>query len=83
MHTMPLSYSSIYVFLKLAGFENIKIHDVDEKKPKHLFEKFFGWPQKKYCRENQLAPVQKKKKSFGKTWFCSIFIWKTASCECN
>ena len=62
MHIMPLSFSSIYVFLKLAGFENIKIHDVDEKKPKHLFEKFFGWPQKKYClRKLQLANSKEEK----------------------
>ena len=64
MHIMPLSFSSIYVFLKLAGFENIKIHDVDEKKPKHLFEKFFGWPQKKYCRRKLQLANSKEEKEF-------------------
>ncbi len=66
MHIMPWSFSSIYVFLKLAGFEKIKIHDVEEKKPKHFFEKIFGWPQKKYCMRKIRLAESKEEKEFWK-----------------
>ena len=52
MHIMPWSYPSLYLFLKLAGFDEIRLHSVKEKKPKHLFERFFGWPQTIYCNKN-------------------------------
>ena len=52
MHIMPWSYPSLYLFLKLAGFEEIRLHSIKEKKPKHLFERFFGWPQTIYCNKN-------------------------------
>ena len=52
MHIMPWSYPSLYLFLKLAGFDEIRLHSIEEKKPKHLFERFFGWPQTIYCNKN-------------------------------
>ena len=66
MHIMPWSFSSIYVFLKLAGFKYIKIHDVHEKKPRHFFEMFFGWPQKKYCMRKIRLSKSEEEKEFWK-----------------
>ena len=66
MHIMPWSFSSIYVFLKLIGFEKIKIHNVNEKKPKHFFENLFGWPQKKYCMRKLRLAKSKEEKEFWK-----------------
>lgn len=50
MHIMPWSFPHLYLFLTLAGFEDIQLHDIDEKKPKRLYEHIVGWPQKMYCR---------------------------------
>ena len=60
MHIMPWSYPSLYLFLKLAGFDEIRLHSVKEKKPKHLFERFFGWPQTIYCNRNARNAVSRE-----------------------
>jgi len=52
MHIMPWSFPWLYLYLKLTGFGNIKLHNVKEKKPRHIVEKIFGWPQTLYCNKN-------------------------------
>ena len=42
MHIMPWSFPWLYLYLKLAGFEGIRLHEVYEKKPRHVIEKIFG-----------------------------------------
>jgi hypothetical protein len=49
MHIMPWSFAQMFLFLKLYGYSNIRLHDVPEKKPKHLYERVFGTPQRMYC----------------------------------
>lgn len=49
MHIMPWSFPQLYLFLRLSGFDQIKLIDLDELKPKHFFEKIIGFPQKIYC----------------------------------
>jgi len=68
MHIMPWSYPQLYLYMKLAGFSDIRLHPVDEKKPKHLYEYFLGAPQRLYCKN-------KKRKS--KTSEESLF-WENA-----
>jgi len=56
MHITPWSYPHLYLYMKLAGFSDIRLHPVDEKKPKHVHEYILGEPQRLYCKN-------KKKKS--------------------
>ena len=64
MHIMPWSYPSLYLFLKLAGFDEIRLHSIEEKKPKHLFERFFGWPQTFYCNRNSRNAVSSEVREY-------------------
>ncbi len=54
MHILPWTWPQLYLFLRLSGFENIELHDVDEQKPKHLFERIAGWPLAHYCQRRRL-----------------------------
>ena len=49
MHVMPWSFPQLYLFLTLAGFGGIGLHDVDEPRPKRLYEWLVGLPQYLYC----------------------------------
>lgn len=49
MHITPWSFPQLFLYLSLSGFVDIKLHDTIDKKPKHFFERIFGYPQKKYC----------------------------------
>ncbi|MFL2931308.1 MAG: class I SAM-dependent methyltransferase [bacterium] len=64
MHIMPWSFPWLYTFLKMAKFEEIKIYEVDEKKPKHFIEKIFGLPQKFYCKSKYRKSKTKEEKDF-------------------
>lgn len=64
MHIMPWSFPHLYLYLKLAGFKEIKLHDVDEPKPKHIHEYFFGWPQKMYCNHRKKKAEQEEEIQF-------------------
>ena len=50
MHIMPWSYPHLFLYLRLAGYSDVKLHDVPEKKPKHFLERMIAFPQKSYCR---------------------------------
>jgi len=51
MHILPWTWPQLYLFLRLSGFEDIELHDVEEPKPKHFFERVVGWPLAGYCRK--------------------------------
>lgn len=39
------------IFLTLAGYENIRLHDLpQERKPRHFYERILAVPQRTYCR---------------------------------
>jgi SAM-dependent methyltransferase len=48
MPWMNLGLFQYWLLLGLNGFKNIKLHDVDEEKPKHLWEFVFGSLVKAY-----------------------------------
>lgn len=50
MHIMPWSFPQLYLYLKLAGFTDIRLHQEPMSKPKHLWERILGMPQRIYCR---------------------------------
>lgn len=62
MHIMPWSFPQLFLFLSLAGFSTIRLHDVDEAKPKHLYEWLLGLPQYLYCarRARKSAAVEER-----------------------
>ena len=49
MHIMPWSFPQLYLYLSLAGFDRIRLHDVPEARPKHAYEWLLGLPQHLYC----------------------------------
>lgn len=51
MHIMPWNFPWLWLYFKLSGFSSISIADLNEKKPKHFYEKIIGIPQKSYCRK--------------------------------
>lgn len=56
MPWLALGWTQFWLLLGLSGFSKIQLHDVNEKKPKHYWEKFISWPLKIFC-------LQHKKKS--------------------
>lgn len=50
MHIMPWSFPQLYLFLRLAGFDAIRLHAEPLSRAKHLHERLFGLPQSLYCR---------------------------------
>lgn len=64
MHITPWSYPQLYTYLRLAGFTDIKLHDIPGKKPKHLFEYVLGLPQMLYCRRKLKKARSKEERAF-------------------
>lgn len=50
MHIMPWSFPQLYLYLKLAGFEDISIHEESLSRAKHFWEWIVALPQFFYCR---------------------------------
>lgn len=57
MHILPWSFPQLWLFFRLAGFSDIKLVDLQERKPKHLYEHVIGIPMMIYC----LLKVKKSK----------------------
>lgn len=68
MHIMSWSYPHLYLFLRLFGFVDIRLHDVPDRKPKHLFEWIIGYPQRLYCNHKLRAAPTAEEKAF---WECA------------
>lgn len=64
MHIMPWSYPQLFLYLKLAGYTNIRLHNVPGKKPKHLHERIIGFPQKLYCNNKYKKASNSEEKDF-------------------
>jgi len=50
MPWLSLGLFQLWLLLGLNGFKDIKVHDVEEKKPKNIYEIPLGWFAKKYYR---------------------------------
>lgn len=65
MHITPWSFPHLYLYLELAGFEDIHLHDVpDEKKPKHFYERILAIPQRSYCSGKARKAASAVERSF-------------------
>jgi len=53
MHIMPWSFPQLFLYLRLCGFDAIRLHEVDEPKPKRLHEWPLALPQRMYCRSRE------------------------------
>jgi SAM-dependent methyltransferase len=53
MHIMPWSFPQLFLYLRVAGFDAIRLHDVDEPKPKRLYEWPLALPQRLYCSSRE------------------------------
>jgi SAM-dependent methyltransferase len=49
MHIMPWSFGQLYLYLTLAGFADVTLHDVDEPKPRRAWERLLGPLSRAYC----------------------------------
>jgi SAM-dependent methyltransferase len=50
MHIMPWSFSQLYLYLTLAGFDQIELHEEPLSQPGHFWERLFAVPQFIYCK---------------------------------
>ena len=66
MHITPWSFAQLFLYLRLSGYTDIKLYDTSDKKPKHFFERIFGFPQKMYCRNKFKKAKSKEEKNFWK-----------------
>ena len=64
-HIHPYSYPQLYLYLKLSGFTNVRLHPVDHG-PKHLYEWVLGIPQVLYCYAKLKRSGSEEEKSFWK-----------------
>lgn len=64
MHIMPWSFPQVFLYLSLCGFRDITLHDVDEPKPKRIYERLLGFPQKLYCSNKVRKAANEVERSF-------------------
>jgi SAM-dependent methyltransferase len=64
MHIAPWTFSHLYVYLTLAGFSDVRLHEVDEPKPRRAFEWPFGLLQKAYCARHLKKATNEEHRRF-------------------
>lgn len=64
MHVMPWNYASLYLHLRLAGFEAIRLEPVDEPAPRHAAEWLVGWPAVLYARSRLRKAASDEERQF-------------------
>jgi SAM-dependent methyltransferase len=67
MHVTPWSFPWLYLYLSLAGFTDITLHDLDQPKPKHWWAKVFGIPQARYCRRRAKSAETDEERRYWET----------------
>jgi 2-polyprenyl-3-methyl-5-hydroxy-6-metoxy-1,4-benzoquinol methylase len=64
MHISPMTFPQLYLLLKKNNFKEIKLHSIQEKKPKRLYEYFFGIPQFLYFKYKAIKSKNAEVKDF-------------------
>lgn len=75
MHIMPWSFPQLYLYLSLAGFGTIRLHEVDEPKPKRLYEWVLGWPQYLYCMSKTRKAASEEERSYWRQAGSRQSVW--------
>jgi SAM-dependent methyltransferase len=63
MHITPWSFPWLYLYLKISGFSDIRLHDVDPS-PKNILDRIFSLPQKIYCRKKRRESSNEAEKKY-------------------
>lgn len=66
MHIMPWSFAQLYLYLTLTGFCDVRLHEVDEPKPRRRFERPFGLLQNAYCARHLKKAASEEERRFWK-----------------
>ncbi|WP_257263095.1 bifunctional 2-polyprenyl-6-hydroxyphenol methylase/3-demethylubiquinol 3-O-methyltransferase UbiG [Endozoicomonas sp. ONNA2] len=65
MHITAWSFPQLHLFLTLAGYENIRLHDLpEERKPRHFYERVLAVPQRIYCRNKAKKASSAEERQF-------------------
>ncbi|MDP2811736.1 MAG: class I SAM-dependent methyltransferase [Rhodocyclaceae bacterium] len=64
MHIMPWYFPQLFIYLTLAGFRDITLHDIDEPKPKRAYEWLVGLPQAAYCALKRRKAATEEERRF-------------------
>lgn len=66
MHIMPWSFGQLYLYLSLAGFSEIALHELDEPKPRRAWERLFGPLARAYCNSRLRKSADEEERRFWK-----------------
>jgi cyclopropane fatty-acyl-phospholipid synthase-like methyltransferase len=64
MHIMPWSFSQLYLYLTLAGFADVTLHDLDEPKPRRAWERLLGPWSRAYCNSRLRKAASDEERRF-------------------
>jgi SAM-dependent methyltransferase len=73
MHITPWSWPQLYVYLRLAGFQDIELVPEPMSKAKHWHEHLLAIPARMYCR-SRLRKAKTEEEQF---------FWRTAATEAS
>ena len=66
MHIIPWSYPQLYLYLKLAGFGEIELHQEPLSQAKHYWEEILALPQRIYCGRKMKRAADPEERLFWK-----------------
>jgi len=75
MHIAPWSFPQLHLYLTLAGFTGISLHEVDEPKPKRVYEWLLGVPQYLYCASKRRKAAGDEERRFWSQTGSRQSIW--------
>jgi len=64
MHITPWSFAHLYLYLTLAGFRDIQLHEEELSKAKHFWEIPLAMPQKLYAKGKLRRAANEEELSF-------------------
>lgn len=64
MHISPWSFAQLYLYLRLAGFEDVRLHAEPLSKAKHGWERLLGKPQQWYCQRKRRKAQSEEERDF-------------------
>jgi len=67
MHIMHWSFPQLFLFLRLTGFSQIRIHEQPLGVPKHFYERILAIPQQIHCKLKQSRAKNAEELDFWKS----------------
>jgi SAM-dependent methyltransferase len=64
MHIAPWTFPHLYLYMSLAGFKDITLHDVDEPKPRRAYERLLSFFGKAYCANRLKKAANEEERRF-------------------